>query len=525
MTINTAGNQNTTAQVVPGLNINIVPPKVANLNGVPTNRLLVVGTATDGPLNSPVVFSDMASFEKAFGKLQNRKFDMGTQVATAILQGANNFLGVRISDGTQVQAAGISYVGTANAANTAINFTALDAGTNGNNIVATYATGSKVNTYKLTLTNAPVGVLEVYDNLPLTSASFTALVDGIMNGNTLYARSGAPSALVSAVVGNTTANAATLIGNSLTLSSGTDGANNVNATVMVGSDGAVRTGMYAARKQGASVGVLADCDDHSAWSAQAAFGESEGIYFVVNGPANDTIANAVTQKQATGVDSYALKVMHGDFLNWVDPTNSVTRLVSPQGFTAGRIANLSPQNSTLNKPLFGIVGSQKVGSASAGTVNTYSDAELQSLFQAGIDVITNPAPGGAYWAVRGGINSSSNNALNGDNYTRMTNYLAATLNAGMGVYVGQTINTDLFGDVTISIESFLSQLLSQGLLARQEDDSLPYLVLCNAGNNPRARTDAGYLYAKVQVRYQSIARFFNIDAEGGQTVVVTVANN
>ena len=71
------------------------------------------------------------------------------------------------------------------------------------------------------------------------------------------------------------------------------------------------------------------------------------------------------------------------------------RLVSPQGFAAGRLANLSPEQSGLNKPLYGIAGSQKSGAPGANLVSSYADAELQTLFQAGIDVIANPQPGGA----------------------------------------------------------------------------------------------------------------------------------
>ena len=44
----------------------------------------------------------------------------------------------------------------------------------------------------------------------------------------------------------------------------------------------------------------------------------------------------------------------------IDQVNAAIRLVSPQGFAAGRLANLSPEQSSLNKPLYGVVGSQKL---------------------------------------------------------------------------------------------------------------------------------------------------------------------
>src|SRR5262249_1830071 len=151
------------------------------------------------------------------------------------------------------------------------------------------------------------------------------------------------------------------------------------------------------------------------------------IYMIMVGPAGDTIANAISTKATAGIDSYAAKILLGDWVMFNDPVNSVQRYISPQSFLAGLMSNIAPQKSTLNKPLYGIVGTQK-----SAANQQYSYAELQSLGQAGIDVICNPAPGGSYFAARFGHNTSSNAVINGDNYTRMTNYIASTINAGMG---------------------------------------------------------------------------------------------
>ena len=99
--------------------------------------------------------------------------------------------------------------------------------------------------------------------------------------------------------------------------------------------------------------------------------------------------------------------MFGDWIYWSDQANALIRLVSPQGFVAGRLANLSPEQSSLNKPLYGVIGTQKSGQPGLGTATTYATADLSVLLGAGIDVIANPQPGGAFWGVRGGHNSSS----------------------------------------------------------------------------------------------------------------------
>lgn len=143
------------------------------------------------------------------------------------------------------------------------------------------------------------------------------------------------------------------------------------------------------------------------------------------------------------------------------------------------------------------------------------------MLSAGIDVIANPQPGGNYWGVRGGHNSSSNAAINGDNYTRLTNYIAYTLSAGMGIYVGQLVNETLFQNIRGTLLAFLNGLLSQGMLG-STDGSLPFAVVCDTTNNPQSRTALGYVQADVQVRYQAINEKFIVNVQGGQTVQVSV---
>ena len=265
--------------------------------------------------------------------------------------------------------------------------------------------------------------------------------------------------------------------------------------------------------------MLADADDTTQWTAQAGFGLSEGIYMVLVGPHGQAISDAVAAKQAAGLDSYAAKLMFGDWIFWNDQANGVTRLVSPQGFVTGRLGNLSPEQSSLNKPLYNVVGTEKSGVPGSGQTSTYSDAELAVLFESGIDVISNPQPGGAFWGVRCGHNTSSNPAVNGDNYTRLTNYIAATLASGMGQYVGQVINAGLFQQIRATQLSYLQALLAQGVLG-SVDGSAPFNVICDVTNNPLSRTSLGYVQSDAQVQFMSINEKFIVNVEGGQTVIV-----
>lgn len=502
------GAINTTALVVPDLYVQIVPPQNLVINGVPTNVVGVVGTASWGPVGQPVIVATMADYAASFGPLAARKHDMGTQVATAVQQGAANFRCVRVSDGTD-QAAAFQLPSTT------FVFTALHTGSLGNQIAVGLAPAGRADCWRLTVT-LPGQRPEVFDNIPGTGTAFwTALADAVNRGQ---GPQRGPSQIVVANAGSTSSAPAAFAWTFATGQQGTDGAG-VSATHLVGVDTVPRTGMHALRGQGCSIGMLADADDSTQWTTQAGFGLSEGIYMILTGPAGDAISTAVAVKQSAGLDSYAAKLMFGDWIWWNDQANAVLRVVSPQGFVAGRLANLSPEQSSLNKPLYGVVGSQKSGAPGSGVAASYSAAELSVLLAAGIDVIANPQPGGSFWGVRGGHNSSTNASVNGDNYTRMTNYIAATLAAGMGQYVGQLINAQLFRRIRVTQLAFLQNMLGQGLLG-STDGSLPFSVICDISNNPASRTGLGYVQSDAQIRYQAIVEKFIVNMEGGQTVQV-----
>jgi uncharacterized protein len=505
------GSVNSTALVVPDLYVQIVPPQNLVLNGVPTNVVGVVGTASWGPVAQPVIIASMADFARSFGPVVARKYDMGTQVATAVQQGAQNFRCVRVTDGTDT-AAQVVVPGTT------ATFTALYTGSLGNQVSIVLQAGAAANTWRLIVT-LPGLQPEVYDNIAGDGASFWLALAGAVNQGQGAQRG--PSQLLSANAGGATVPPvafSTTLGAS---TPGADGALGVTPLLLVGNDTPPRTGMYGLRGQGCGIAVLADSDDSTQWTVQAEFGLQEGIYMILTGPAGDTIQNAVGVMQQAGLDSYSAKLMFGDWLWWSDQVNSTIRLVSPQGFTAGRLANLSPEQSSLNKQIYCVIGSQMSGTPGSGQSTSYSAAELAVLLGAGIDVICNPQPGGSYWGVRGGHNTSSNPAIDGDNYTRLTNYIAATLSAGMGLFVGQVINSDLVQSIRSAQLALLQNMLDEGMLG-STDGSLPFSVICDTSNNPPSRTGLGYVQSDAQVQYQAINEKFIVNIEGGQTVQVSV---
>ena len=79
------GSINTTAALLPDLYIQIVPPRLLVFAGVPSNTLGIVGTASWGPVNAPAIVGSLGQYVEQFGAIANRKFDMGTAVAAAVL--------------------------------------------------------------------------------------------------------------------------------------------------------------------------------------------------------------------------------------------------------------------------------------------------------------------------------------------------------------------------------------------------------------------------------------------------------
>jgi phage tail sheath protein FI len=502
------GQYNTASNLVPDLYVTIVPPQTYLIPGASTNIIGVVGTAAWGPVNQPVTVSDMPSYALTFGSPVARKYDAGTQVAVAVLQGANNFRIVRVTDGSDTAA---SSTGVA----TCCTFAARYTGTAGNALQVSLSAGSKASSWKA-MVGVPGGQPEIFDNIVGTGNAFWVALANAINKGTGGRRGPSSLIVATAAAGTTAPSAATF-----TFSGGTDGAA-VTSAQLVGVDAVQRTGIYALRSQGCSLLVPADLDDPTKWTTVDALAGPEAMEAILTGPSGDTIANAITAKQTAGLDTYACKLMFGDWLWWYDPFNQVSRYVSPQGFAAGRLANLSPEQSALNKALYGIAGSQK----SASTLATYSLAEIQQLQNAGIDVITNPGGGGlSMWTCRIGHNSSSSADVCGDWYTRLTNFIATSLDRGMGVYLGRPINNDLVRQAKATVCAFLQGLVGQRMLGQDYDDGgLPFSVVCGIGpgtNNPPERVKLGFFQIDVQVQYQAINERFIINMEGGQTVTVT----
>ncbi|MCF7536155.1 phage tail protein [Pseudomonas petrae] len=510
MPIYPAGSLNTAALQAPDLYIQVVPPKTRYINGVATDILGIVGVADWGPVNSATLIGSPGDATQRFGTQMVRKYDLCTALAVSIQGGASNIRAVRVTDSTDTAATSTL---KDTAAATGATLTAFYTGTLGNSLSATLAAGTAASSWKLTVSLPGVSP-EVFDNI--TGAGLTLwqnIVSAVNNG-----QSGVrgPSQLVIATVG-ATALAPVAVTQTIAFTAGTSGNTTITDAVLIGVDGVTgtaRKGMYALRGSGAQVGNLVDVTDSTQWPTMLTYGLSEGCYMVTQGAAGASYVTVSASLATAGCDSYALKVMVGDWVYWQDQVNGQQRMIAPATFAAAKIASLSPNQSALNKPITNAVSTQRNLSQ-----QPYSIVEIGAINSARLDVITNPCPGGSYFGHRSGLNSASNAAVNGDNYTRMTNFISLTIAASFGGVIGQLQTPDVRRTTKSTMESFLQTLAQQGMIG-DVNGGPAFSVQIDATNNPDARVAQGYMQADVQVKYLSVIRYFLVNLEAGQSVTV-----
>jgi hypothetical protein len=503
---------------VPDVYVNLVGPAPV-IAPVPSNLIAAIGVAQWGPVNAatPLGIGQLASY---FGSQSNRTYDLPTWVNAAAQAGGSIFYCVRVTDNTDTAAsfaiasatAVVTAGGTGYVANDFVTFSngavvkvlTVTAGaiitfsiltppsTNGSGALAatsttgvgTGATLTFTYTTGITITSKYTGSLantdtvqisagsqaaslkvsifrvgqapEVFDNVGagLTGlAAWTAIVSALNSGNAAHP---SPSQYVVATVGTSTVTPGY---QTYTLTGGTDGATGVTATQLTGVDGNSRTGLYALRGIGPAVLMVADAPT-TMWAAINAFALSEGHYAIVAGPSGDYAAlSIISTFGALGVDSYAVKALVGDYVYWNDSVNNLVRLVSPAPFVAGKLSALNPWQYGLNKPIPGVTGTQ-----STYANVKYSAAQISAISAARLDVMTLGAPGGNYYALRTGRNSSSNSAINQDNYSRMAPFLQYSMGGALGSFVGRLQTQQEQLDLISALDGFLGGLWAQNAI-------------------------------------------------------------
>lgn len=505
--ISWTGAFNAATLTVPDVYLNILAPGSTTVTPASANVLGIVGIAKWGPKNLPQPIAGNASSLLFGAGPVAQTYDLLTacQVALDIQTpaGVGGILASRVTDGTDTAATAV--VGT-----NGCTFTSVYTGSFGNSTTVTVSPGSTTGTWKIVV-QLPGLTAEVYDNIGLGAAGnavWIAIANAINNG-----QSGVrgPSQLIVASAGASTS--APTAGTS-TLASGTDGNTTITSAVLVGTDVAgAPTGIYAFKSAGVSDMLVMDLSDINQETTLQTFASSYGIYVHCSGAPGEAVATAVTNMATTATNSPYVKRLLGDWVYYQDNYNGIQRMLCPAIFSAAIMTSQPIQGSGLNKQITNVLATQR-----SRTGVPYSNLELGQLKSARVDVICNPIPQGGMFGLRLGVNTSSDATRNGDNYPRLTSWLARSMAgpSAFGPYVGQDITDQFFEDGYNTANTFLLGLLNSSPSPVIKN----YSVQFSSANNPDSQTSQGIVVAAIYVQYLAIAVIFLINLQSGQTVVV-----
>ena len=416
---------------------------------------------------------------------------------------------------------GATLAGGAGSGGTGVTLTGKYTGTLGNSIQFSIQNGTLANSY-MAVVSFPGLAPEQFNNITGSGNTFWVNLANTINSGNAYS---SPSKFIVASAGAATA--APTLSTITSLSGGTDGASGVTDATLMGQDVLPRKGMYVLRSSAVSDFTLIDMTTIANWAAISSFALAENMFPVLSSPSGASYTTTIANRISAGIDSPWAWLVGGDYPTFYDAYNGVSRLVNPTAFALGRLGNLSPQNSPLNKPLTGITSTQ-----TSALGQTYSDTDLSLINQGGIDVIlpSTQSPGGYFYSFATGRNASSNTAANGVEYTRMTNFLARTAQSqAAGSFIGRTQSIQP-NDQTRSDAKSLFDGLSAFLASPQVGMGIggqgiidtPWQVICDTTNNTPDTIARGYLFLYWKVRYLGIVRYFVVKFAGGGNVTVSV---
>lgn len=305
--------------------------------------------------------------------------------------------------------------------------------------------------------------------------------------------------------------------------SGYTAATNVTPSqAQYGTDGIIgRTGLFALKGTGIQQFILCGNTDSTQYANLATFGQSYGSLPIAAFPSGTDTETAKTTKQ-TGNFTSQYGAIVKDWLYFKDPNTGSQRLVSPLGEALGLIASLPPEASPGNKPIGGLTNF----SQTERTGTPYDENEARELQGAGILYFTNPIPRGPIYGFAHGQNASTsvvgvNNPTGNINYTRMMNYLGASIVGFLGPYVdelqGTSANDPTRAAAKTSLTQWLQTLKDQGRI----DD---YRVTLDLSNNTPLTIAEGFGIALVQVAIMNTVKFWLCTLQGGSAVQISFGN-
>lgn len=628
-----AGSINLTALQDPDLYLQVLQPPPF-IRGAPTDVIGIVGTASWGPVNTPVHMGTGTEGTQNFGPVSGLSlfdpYDLATDIVIAFGQSVSNAtlegFAVRVTDGTDA-AASVAMTGTASAAaqvatltgtittGDTLQLTCTSSGITGSPVTVSYITRAGD-----TLPLAAAGMAAAVNNSSLLSAAGVAAVaiGAVCN---VYAPAslspamvltrnvlGAATETITITTGSTTtagATATALFTGTLgaqirmtvaanpglintfnvsisgfmgttelfvgiptlgfwralqlamangqanvrgpsswarlssvnqavgtpaigvyVLAGGADGRTGVTTSLILGTQTSFPpTGMWALQYTTPAVGIvwLVGVTDQSAIATLDAFALTAGCSALFPLPTGTTTTAAVAVTANDGIGGPEF-IYVKDWIYWQDTVNNMRRLVPPTPFIGGHWATRSPEQSPLNDPVLLVVGTERNDPVN-GTI-PYSPSEIGQLNTAGIMFVSNPCPGGNYFGIRAAASTSPSQATKPVEYWRLTMFIARSLQAGLGIFIGQLQsqqpNDDLRNQVKAVLNAFAESLRAAG----QVDSGIGFCEYSNSttakfgnGMNTPASVAQHFMYALFKATYLSSVWYFVVSIQGGTTVV------
>lgn len=403
--------------------------------------------------------------------------------------------------------------------------TAIFTGSGGNNVQVVISAGVQSNTFTATVVPPFGGVAEVFPNLP--GAGFWAAFAGAVNSGISAARGPShiltvPAASVNNAVGAPTPG-------TYSLATGTDGRGVTTAALLGSQTSTPMTGFYALTGLTPGVGIawIAGSTDQTLPTLLAQWGESNGSKVLWPFASGLTTGAALTLAQTIGVADTAFDYVK-DWVYIKDTSNNVVRQVPPTAIIGGMWATYGPQESWDNKPVYGVLGTER----SYGPLGTqpYTNSELGQLQSAGIGIITNPINAGRMWGTWGGRSTSNNSATVPSEYWRLTSYITRSLANFGGQYVSQMQSQQksdpLRRKLRHAVNDFFNTLYGAGQIdTLNKTGGNAANVICDFsptgtagyGINTPTSVSQHYLYLMAVVLYLSSAWYIIMAVEGGTT--------
>jgi hypothetical protein len=507
-----------------GVYENIEAPDQYVVDTIDTTLSAIVGGAEGGEVGVPTGFSDMPSLKDSFGFNVTGPYSLANCAYNFLSTGANNCLGVRVSDNTDTSAVYVVTDGQGTPA-PMLTLTGLETGNRLSigsvSINFGYANSTNAPTARLTI-RPQYGNPEIWDGIVgyvtadgANTFDMPTLMENLALAVSQGTTSRGPSQYFIASAGSSTA-MQFAEGTFAVQTAGTNGDSGLNSNSLVGQNGDDRTGMWALTGSGAWQYVLAGNTDPSTATEQAIFEAQEGcVSVVLLGNPGLTKTSAISTKLANNVSAISQLAA----IEWVtvkDPVSGIPTLVPPLGHMLGVISITPTEQSIGQNPPNGFVS---IMATEHSVAQPWSKSDQDALTAAGIIYISKQT-GGNLARLPHGENASCIPGQDQLSYTRLTNELALFTGTLLRPFVDKLQSTSptdpLRAHIVGVLDSGFTDLQSRGRI-----DS--YRVLSDLTNNTPASIAAGYLYIKIWVRYLSSARYIMATLQGGTTVDVTTA--